>query len=430
MKRGTIIGIAFTTYVIAMIGMFLGVDKYIQEKDDRLSREIHTKINSIFTRQEQYVDIAYSGYPVEFEKVEIPIKPIFDNDDDPQFRSLDPNFEKRMLKEWNQNYGDLSRLFRIHYKRSDWDGPLDYEDGWNLVILESTTSGVSKRCIFPYAVGYIKQEYYWGESYMPSIKNAVYDAFKFFTTNNQSYFYNTFEKGCFDNIWKELYSANNDYYYLEEDEYPRSWIGGDYLFEKPFGDVESSPRQNGYMHNGLYRVFIASTQPRTYSIQKYSWNPDEVEKKELWKYWSIGLTVLLLLIVIPLWIIDSKHQKIKEEGLYDKLKRLCNPTNFLKDYDKEKVDKANLIYQKLLSINENDTEALQDLQKQAVSDLGICLIDPEKLADLKEKVNPKNFMTPYNAEKVTLSNELYSILCKEDLTYTELVEVEERAKLL
>lgn len=29
MKRTTIIGIAFATYVVAMIGMFFGVEKYI-----------------------------------------------------------------------------------------------------------------------------------------------------------------------------------------------------------------------------------------------------------------------------------------------------------------------------------------------------------------------------------------------------------------
>ena len=61
-------------------------------------------------------------------------------------------------------------------------------------------------------------------------------------------------------------------------------------------------------------------------------------RKNLWIYWAIGLTVLLLIVVIPLWIIEAKHNKIKEESLYDKLKRLCNPANFIKggNYDKEK----------------------------------------------------------------------------------------------
>ena len=44
MKRTTIIGIAFATYVVAMIGMFFGVEKYIESKDNRLRREMHDKL--------------------------------------------------------------------------------------------------------------------------------------------------------------------------------------------------------------------------------------------------------------------------------------------------------------------------------------------------------------------------------------------------
>ena len=39
-------------------------------------------------------------------------------------------------------------------------------------------------------------------------------------------------------------------------------------------------------------------------------------------------------------------------------------------------------------------------------------------------------MNPYNAGKVALANELYSILIREGLTYNELTEVQEKAKQL
>lgn len=135
---------------------------------------------------------------------------------------------------------------------------------------------------------------------------------------------------------------------------------------------------------------------------------------------------------IPLWIIEAKHNKIKEESLYDKLKRLCNPANFIKggNYDKEKVDKANVIYKRLMEITAEDKEALEEIRLQAVADLSIILIDSEKLADLKEKVNPKNYLTPYNAEKVALANELFAILSKDGLTYDDFVDVEEKSKQL
>ena len=69
MKRTTIIGIAFATYVVAMIGMFFGVEKYIESKDNRLRREMHDKIDELFQGRKQYVDVAYSGYKVGYEKV-------------------------------------------------------------------------------------------------------------------------------------------------------------------------------------------------------------------------------------------------------------------------------------------------------------------------------------------------------------------------
>ena len=147
-------------------------------------------------------------------------------------------------------------------------------------------------------------------------------------------------------------------------------------------------------------------------------------------WFTIG--ILLLLIVNPLLMIKSKQEKLKNEPLYDKLKRLCNPNNFIKgnNYDKDKVDKANAIYKRLLEINGENHEVLFEVQQQAVAELGINLINTKKLAELKKKVNPKNYMSPYDAEKVTLANELFAILTKSKLTYNEMVEVEEKSKKL
>ena len=62
--------------------------------------------------------------------------------------------------------------------------------------------------------------------------------------------------------------------------------------------------------------------------------------------------------------------------------------------------------------------------------MGICLVDIEKIKELREKANPKNYMKPYNAEKVALANELYSKLSKDGLTYNELSEIENRINKL
>lgn len=397
-----------------MISMFICVDKYIEAKDKRLCNEIHEKIYAIFGDRSQLVDVAYSGYKVGYENIAIP--------------------DKMKSKDWTSNYGNLTKMYRIFYKGSDWSGPYDYEDGWNLCVLKYDYEGVYQSWIFPYAVGFIKQEYNLGYTYMPSVEEAVNEAYQFYTSNEKSDFYETFEKGCVDNAWSEIYAAENEYYYMAKDKGLRFMEMGAPLFEqypKDFpNNSEPYPYQRGFMYNGYYKVFIASTQPTTWTITKRKWNPDEKEKNNLWVGWAIGLTILFLCVIIPLWIIDVKQKRIREESLYDKLKRSCNPSNFLKDYDKDKVDKANTIYQRLLEISADDMDALNELQQTAVKDLGICLVDIEKIKELREKANPKNYMKPYNAEKVALANELYSKLSKDGLTYSELSEIENRINKL
>ena len=444
MKRGKIIALAFVAYLVAMVAMFFGVNSYITSKDIRLRDEIYEAISNAFEGRKEVIGLTYSGYRVEYDKMNIPLSPAqlakkIDKSEIAQLPDSLKHLESTTLqsiaddqeKEWKENYGDLYKMYQLR-----WNDNIRKEDGWCLSVCKQEIDGVSMSYIFPYAVGYKKQEWSDFYSYAPSVQAAVNEAFDFFTNNNKSQYYGIYEKNSVDDLWSKLNAASNEYYFLAKDETPRMWVGSSSTRIDPEikdkNGREVCPYKNGSMYNGYYRVFIGRTQPTTYSIKKYDWEPDEKDRKDLWLYWSIGLTVLLLLVVIPLWVIDAKHQKVKDESLYDKLKRMCNPTNFMNgaNYDKEKVDRANAIYKRLLEINGDDVEALNELQQQAVAELGINLIDAEKLADLKEKVNPKNYMTPYNPDKVALANELYAILSKEGLTYNEMADVEEKSKQL
>lgn len=443
MKRGNIIALAFVAYLVAMVAMFFGVNSYIISKDNRLSAEIYESISNAFEGRNEVIGLAYSGYRVEYDKMNIPLSPAqlaqtIDKSEIAQLpdslKHLESTIQSRaddLKKEWKEDYGDLYKMYQLR-----WKDNIRKEDGWCLSVCKQEIDGVSMSYIFPYAVGYIKQEWSDFYSYAPSVQGAVDEAFDFFTNDDKSQYYGIYEKNSVDDLWSKLNAASNEYYFLAKDKTPRTWVGySSTRIDPEIKDKngrEVCPYKYGSMYNGYYRVFIGRTQPTTYSIKKYGWEPDEKDRKDLWLYWSIGLTVLLLLVVIPLWIIDAKHQKVKDESLYDKLKRMCNPTKFMNgtNYNKEKVDKANAIYKRLLEINEDDVEALNELQQQAVAELGINLIDAEKLADLKEKVNPKNYMIPYNPDKVTLANELYAILSKEGLTYNEMADVEEKSKQL
>ena len=48
MKRRTIINGTIVIYLIALICVYWGVSKYIQNKDIRLRQEIHSKLEDVF----------------------------------------------------------------------------------------------------------------------------------------------------------------------------------------------------------------------------------------------------------------------------------------------------------------------------------------------------------------------------------------------
>lgn len=111
------------------------------------------------------------------------------------------------------------------------------------------------------------------------------------------------------------------------------------------------------------------------------------------------------------------------ESMYNRLQRLCHPKNFVDNYDKEKVDAANVIYSKLLDTNRDDINAVVGLVVMAEKELNTNFLDEYQFERLKNILNPKNYMEPYDASSIALSNELYSQLMQPDLNYTKYVQI-------
>ena len=117
--------------------------------------------------------------------------------------------------------------------------------------------------------------------------------------------------------------------------------------------------------------------------------------------------------------------------MYNRLQRLCHPKNFVDDnYDRDKLAVANLIYSRLMSIDPNDVRALMELAIQTENELHYCLLDEYQLNILKDILNPKNFMQPYDSISIALSNELYSQLLQPDLNFTKYVQIVTKAEPL
>lgn len=125
----------------------------------------------------------------------------------------------------------------------------------------------------------------------------------------------------------------------------------------------------------------------------------------------------------------STHFNLPQQGKVelplDRLKRLCNPINFMDNYDKEKVSIANQLYSQLMDTDPD----IETISLQAEKLLNVQLIDDIQIEDMKRKLNPINFMTPYDPVKVARANELYSKLV-DNITYFEFKELEKEAKQL
>lgn len=425
MKTRGKIGIAFLAYLVSIFVALLGVYLYVEQKDNRLLIQINREIRDIFSDRQKFVDVAYCGRKVRCEQVKIPARPT------PDHLYADDMY-KRIVDEWERNYQDLSAMFRLHYKRSEWACSYEPEDGWNLRILEyNSCEGLYEVWVFPYAVGYFKRNIYSGERWSSSVECAVENAFEFYTSNKKSSYYGMFEEGCVGRIWDKISSAANEYYYVSRDEKPGFNVMGNPLLDE-YSLNNSYPYQNGWMYNDNYKVFLASTQPVTYSVMKHNWEPDKKDRLRLSICWVAGLSVALFSVVFLFWRTEVRRKRVLDESLYDMLKRMCSPVNFMntKSYDKDKVDRANQIYQKLLEVEPGDAKALDDILQQAIKDLNLNFADTKKLVCLKSVVNPKNFIKPYDPQKVALANELYAILNKDNLSYTEILEVEKKSKLL
>jgi hypothetical protein len=138
---------------------------------------------------------------------------------------------------------------------------------------------------------------------------------------------------------------------------------------------------------------------------------------------------LFLLILIPVLIYRRKIIARKNESLKECLLRVCNPSNFLTPFDKDKVNASNKIYAQINNTNADDIDSLKSLRKEAAKILGISFIDSKLIESLRGQCNPQRFMNPYDEAKVNLAADLYERLqnCT-DIDEFELIK--EQAKKL
>lgn len=432
------------TWIVSIPVIIIAVNIYIEAKDKRLRIEFSRAVTNIFSGRE-YIDVVYSGKKVSYEKKMIPEKPKKSSiTQDAESIQLLGDIDKRAISKWKEDYGDLYKIYRIKNDRNEWDDPYEEEDGWELIKMSSSYDSngdilLVQQWLFPYAVGYKKQDYYFSYDYAPSVRSAVNETFDFFTSNPKSNMYEDFEKGSCDRIFHEIYEAeaNNEYYYtIVRDSIPKFCQLGETLWgdlhryaNGEIGGRIVSPMAYTYMHNGYYRVFVGLTQPTTWSLKRLDWAV-ESDRTRILKWWLISSGSLFAIIITILSIFLYQQNKKINESDYEKLLRLSHPKNFMNPYDKEKVEKANLIYKEVETVDNNDSDTINVLIQRCIDELGISFIDQTQLSELKKLVNPMRFMNPYDAQKIQLANQLFSILNSDNLSFADFKEVCDKAKTL
>lgn len=434
-QRSVIIWCIAISWVVLSILAIVLIDIYIEKKTERLRIDIRTKVQQLFEgRQDRgdgfiefddgIFDVSFNNGKVKnYKRGQIPSKP-----KKSEFHAIgggtpESNYQKR-LNEWREQWGEVSSVWDLNWGSNELDELED--EGWNLIRLYCRgldDEFIQASTMFPYQVALKKTE--WGNYY--TVPEAIREAYDFYTTDPNSDYSDGFSKGSHRELWNKIHEASNDYFWITENPDKTRYYYGHSI---PGGSdyTKGGPIHIGSMFNGYYTVHIATTQEKYYKIEKYPWNPDIQERNNLYILWLSGIFLLCLIPIIILMIKKHKASKRQKETLRDKLLRLCSPSAFMDNYDKEKITAANSIYQEIL--NCKDETGLMDIAERAQQTLSINLIPNDDLKKLLEKTNPKKFMAPYDPHKVSLANELYSILNNPNITYKEYLEVLTRSKNL
>lgn len=379
-------------YILSLGILVISTYFYIENKKEKLRNDIRNQIDLTFSGKRYLVD-TYSYNSADYSICENPGKEkmISEKKYNEMFPDLTSNRDSKA-------YGDIYKSYKIT------------EGGWTLSVAEYDGWRLMTYYISPVYVCYLKQSDSYMYEYMPSVLTALDEAHKFWTENEKSQYSNGYRKGCKSDI-SNLPYINNDYYNLKES-----------------GSGEWS--DYAYMHNGYYRIFNGSSKILYYEINLL----DSKVKTDWITILCTGLVLISVLYYlstrkdfVKLKKEKSENLKVETYTLLDELKEKCNPANFMNPYNKEKVEKANLLYPEILSCTLEDIELQKTLRTQAISELGITFYTSKVFNELKNKCNPQRFMNPYNSEKVNIANRLYERLLQNEHNIEMLEDIKKEA---
>lgn len=296
-----------------------------------------------------------------------------------------------------------------------------YQSGWAFGCVSRGMDSDSYECylVHPYIVDFLKNTNNVNFDMLNEILNASYD---FFVGNERSDFYNCSQD--IENFQKLNYwnAEGHDYWYWgSEGAYDRA-ITKDFEPRHFYGQFCVGNNFNVYL--GISNV----TQYKLMYDSKYTERKKEEYISKFGLYVNVAISVIEVLLLLSLIIHLFRRNKTNQDISVSLLKRvveLSNPKRYLKShlYDKQKVEMANGIFDRAIKTDKNDKETIFSLCKEVEDKFGVSLISHSEIKKLREKCNPKQFMKPYDAEKVSIANELYSRLNSNQISCGEYLEI-------
>lgn len=191
-----------------------------------------------------------------------------------------------------------------------------------------------------------------------------------------------------------------------------------------------------YMYNEYIRVYIGMVYRTTYKLkynsewaQQYKEQYIEEQEQKLQKHFII-IECILAVILVLLVVIHFITKRKAKETILDRIIEVSNPKQYMKNYDQNKIDIANQIYNKARNTKLDEKEIIEELCYEIETKLCGVLVNKRDLTALIQRCNPKHFLKPYNAEKITKANALFARLKQGNISYSDFLKIKEEIEEL
>ena len=430
-----IVGMGYLLFTIVLLPLTTSITNKVSQS---LYNKSVASLDSFFDNQEFYLDIAFNEKHFSYE--EIPIPPMKEADMlDATYRviksgstkSLAEAVEEELVKqnailrkEWEQEFGGIKSLYKI-----DIDPDDIIKNGWALILFHkkdalSQHAGFYHYYIFPskIALKKVNSEILKIPSLWPkSISQELNECLDYLIHDPACSLSQYYVKDCSRSLIDSIYSrCSNRYWHILKDSNSTVFWMDHQIGVYPTRRIVEDQEISGI----VYKTTLSKSQPESYSLKC----DDRKLLRDRYCFsgiiWLI-VSSLILFFFRPLYTEYRSVDRILKESLYERLLRICSPSNYFKPYSKDKIAIANQLLSEIQKTNQNDINALQDIRRKAIESLGVSFIPNEEVDELLCICNPTLYFKPYQPEKMAIANELYSRLSSDSLSIEEFEDIKD-----